>query len=61
MRIEIDYLTVATNRDILWTRTPRGELGQQLALPVDDLSSYFGQWPGDEEDEQVFAAIKELA
>jgi hypothetical protein len=39
----------------------RGELGQQLALPVDDLSSYFGQWPGDEDDRQIFTALKELA
>jgi len=38
-----------------------GEPGQQLALPVDALSSYFGQWPGDEDDEQVFAALQELA
>lgn len=61
LRIEIDYVAAATKLDTLWTRTPRGELGQQLALPVDDLSSYFGQWPGDEDDEQVFAALKEFA
>ena len=34
---------------------------ERLALPVDDISSYFEQWPGDEDDEQVFAALKELA
>jgi len=61
LRIEIDHVAAATKQDGLWTRTPRGELGQQLALPVDALSSYFGQWPGDEDDEQVFAALKELA
>ena len=53
-------IAAATKRDMLWTGTPRGELGQQLTLPVDALSSYFGQWPGDEDDEQVFAALKEL-
>jgi hypothetical protein len=61
LRIEIDYVAAATKQDMLWTRTPRGELGQQPALPVDDLSSWFGQWPGDEDDEQIFAALKELA
>lgn len=60
-RIEIDHVAAATPRDLVWKRTPRGELGQQLALPVEDLSSYFGQWPGEEDDEQVFAALKELA
>lgn len=59
--IEIDYVAATTKRDILWTRTPRGELGRQLAAAADDASSYFGQWPGDEDDEQVFAALKELA
>lgn len=61
LRIEIDHVATATKQDIVWTRTPRGELGQQLILPVDAMSSYFGQWPGDEDDEQVFAALKELA
>jgi hypothetical protein len=61
-RIEIDHVALAASRDRLWKRTPKGELGQQqLALPVDDLSSYFGQWPGEEDDEQVFAALKEFA
>ena len=42
LRIGIDHVAAATKRDVLWTRTPRGELGQQLALPVDALSSYLG-------------------
>lgn len=59
-RIELDHVARATPRDGMWRRTPTGE-SRQLALPVDDLSSFFGQWPGEEDDEQVFAALRELA
>ncbi len=61
-RIEVDHVAAAEARDALWRRTPHGELpGEQLALPSEDLSSCFGQWPGDEDDEQVLAALRELS
>jgi hypothetical protein len=61
-RIEVDHVAAAEARDALWRRTPHGELpGEQLALPSEDLSSFFGQWPGDEVDEQVVAALRELS
>lgn len=60
-RIEIDYIAAATPRDKIWKRTPEGALGPQPELPVDDLSAYFGQWPGDEADDEVFAALREMA
>jgi hypothetical protein len=61
-RIEIDHIDRATSHDALWRRTPRGEMAYaQLSLPGEELGPYFGQWPGDEDDEQVFAALKDLA
>jgi hypothetical protein len=46
----------------LWRRTPRGEhVREQLVLPSEDLGSYFGQWPGEESDAQLFAALRDLA
>jgi hypothetical protein len=61
-RIEIEHVATATARDILWNRTPHGELpGDQLAPPTEELGPLFGQWPGEEDDEQVFAALKELS
>jgi hypothetical protein len=29
--------------------------------PNEGIGRYFGQWPGDEDDEQVFAALRELS
>lgn len=61
-RIEIDHVARVSASDLLWKRTPRGELGHEpLILPSEGLDHYFGQWPGDEDDEQVFAALRELA
>ena len=60
-RIEIDYIAAASARDQIWKRSPKGDRGTQLDLPTDDLSAHFGQWPGEEDDEQVFAALREMA
>jgi hypothetical protein len=61
-RVDVDHVAPATARDSLWKRTPRGELAhEQLPLPASDLSTYFGQWPGDEDDDQVFAALRDLS
>jgi hypothetical protein len=61
-RIEVDHVAAAQGRDALWERAPHGELpGEQLILPSDELGPSFGQWPGDEDDEQVFAALREIS
>lgn len=60
-RVEIDYIAAASARDQIWKRSPKGERGSQLPLPTDDLSAHFGQWPGEEDDDQVFAALREMA
>lgn len=51
-RIEISHVARVGARDV------RHEL---LVLPSEGLDRYFGQWPGDEDDEQVFAALRELS
>jgi hypothetical protein len=62
LRVEIDHVAPATVRDQLWQRTPRGEHpGEQPVLPGEELGPLFGQWPGDEDDAQVFAALRELS
>jgi hypothetical protein len=58
-RIEIDHVRKATARDDVWKRAPKGEM-RQANLPVGPLSPYFGLWPGDETDDQIFAALREL-
>lgn len=61
-RVELDYVAQATASDQLWQRTPRGELaGEQFGLPTGDLAPLFGEWPGDEDDAQIFAALRELS
>jgi hypothetical protein len=61
-RIEVEHAAAAQVRDVLWMRTPHGELpGEPLELPTQELVPYFGQWPGDEDDEQVFAALREIS
>lgn len=63
LRIEADYMALASERDEVWARMPRGETGTapHLLAPGGDLTSFFGQWPGDETDEEAFAALDELS
>lgn len=60
-RVEIDHVVLATERDQLWSRTPRGEMGAQRLSPLESLAPLFGQWPGDEDDETVFAALRDMS
>jgi hypothetical protein len=61
-RVDVDHVAPATAHDELWKRSPRGERArEQLPLPIGELTSYFGRWPGDEDDDQVFAALRELS
>jgi hypothetical protein len=60
-RIDIDYMAIASARDVVWRRSPLGERGAQLPLPSDELTAQFGLWPGEEDDDRVFAALKEMS
>jgi hypothetical protein len=61
-RIEVDHAAIARPRDALWQRTPHGELpGEPLAMPAGGVGPLFGQWPGDEDDDRLFAALREIS
>jgi hypothetical protein len=61
-RMEIDLLTRATPLDEVWKRPPRAEPRPGQLLPsIGEARPLFGQWPGDESDEQIFDALRELS
>jgi hypothetical protein len=59
-RIEIDYVAPAEGRDIVWAAAPRGDVGP-IPVADGDLASLFGQWPGEESDAELFAALEEMS
>lgn len=62
LRVEIDHVAPAGPRDDLWRRAPRGEPAGGLSVrPAEDLGPWFGQWPGDEDDETVTAALRAIS
>lgn len=57
-RIEIDHVAPAAQPDAIWRRVPRGHLtSEQLTLAGTDVGALYGQWPGDESDEELQAAL----
>lgn len=62
LRIEADYVAAARPGDELWAREPRAEVTYRPSLaPTADIGAVYGQWPGDETDEEIFAALEELS
>lgn len=61
-RIEVDYAAPASAHDQLWNRALRGEsVRDVLNVSAHDHAAMLGPWPGDEDDDQVFAALRELS
>jgi len=61
-RIDADFVALASDRDSPWARLPRGETRAILTGSASgDLASLFGQWPGTETDQEVFAALDEIS
>ena len=62
-RIDADYAALATDHDAVWARLPRAQAG--LPRPVyaagGDLRSLYGQWPGEEGDDEVFDALEKFS
>lgn len=61
LRVEADYVAAAQPGDELWAREPRADAHRPSLVPTADLGAVYGQWPGDETDEQIFAALAELS
>ena len=63
LRIEVESAMAATPGDIIWAQLPRVEAASsraRLALVPTGLDAFFGRWPGDESDEQLVAALRDV-
>ena len=61
-RIEIDTAWVPSDADAMWARLPIAEPAQ--LLPTSGgvaLAELYGSWPGEETDDEVFAALEQLS
>jgi hypothetical protein len=63
LRIEVESILPATPGDVIWSQVPTVEpTSSRLRLPVAPvgLDAFFGKWPGDESDQQLTEALREL-
>lgn len=62
-RIEIDFIAPSTDRDRIFARVPRvSSAAKPRIQDVDSgLERAFGQWPGDETDEEIERLLEEFA
>ena len=64
LRIQVESAFPATSGDVIWAQLPRVEPSTarpRPSLAMDGLDALFGKWPGDETDEQLAAALRELS
>lgn len=64
LRIEAESASLATAADVLWTKLPRVEpttSRPRLSASPTGLDAFFGKWPGDETDEPLATALKDLS
>lgn len=64
LRIQVESAFAATPGDVLWAQLPKAEaVGSKVRPPVSStgLDAFFGKWPGDETDEQIAQALKEMS
>lgn len=68
LRIEADHIEPGSDDFSLWSHEPRPALGETRAASLrkaqgsrSGLAAIVGAWPGDESDETVAAALKELS
>jgi hypothetical protein len=62
LRMEIDHVAPATDRDRVWARWPRVEPSPARARNPqsgDGIGDTFGAWPGDETDEEIERLLAE--
>lgn len=64
LRIEAESAFLATPGDVLWAQLPKVEPTVSRVRPSvspTGLDAFFGKWPGDETDEQLVKAMKDLS
>jgi hypothetical protein len=68
LRIETDHVSPAEGDTSIWAKAPRPLLRsldvralRQSQGPKSGVAALFGQWPGDETDEEFEAALRDLA
>ena len=65
-RVEVEFIRAAEEADeALWARTPRPARSTPLFEAVSQdsesgVSAFFGTWPGEESDEELLDALKQL-
>jgi hypothetical protein len=66
LRIEVESAFPAASGDVIWAQLPRAEpmvsrARASLSPALAGLDDFFGKWPGDETDEELAVALKELS
>ncbi len=65
LRIQVDSAEPARPGDSVWAKLPHvgppAPGARSLLMPSTDLDAFFGSWPGDEDDEQLETALRELS
>ena len=61
LRIEADYAAPAKDGDLVWAKIPRVEPRTQPEPSAPDIQSWFGRWPGEEGDDEIFRVLEELS
>ncbi len=68
LRIEIDRLEAAGTDSAIWSQMPRPAFGRTEAQPLlkkqgprSGVNKIFGQWPGQESDEEIQQALEALS
>jgi hypothetical protein len=64
LRIEVESATAATPGDAIWAHLPKaGAVASRprSLTPGVGLDAFFGKWPGDETDEQISRALRNVS
>ena len=68
LRLDADLIEAGANESAFWSRVPRAN-GRKLdpneilqpQTPTSGIANIIGKWPGDETDEEIERALKELS
>ncbi len=64
LRIQVESAFAAKAGDVLWAQLPKVEptvSSPRASVSPAGLDGFFGKWPGDETDDQLAKAMKDLS